>query len=254
MRGGPGTADPGRMTWSGATLQALLISAYGVKTDQISGPGWLESERYDIEAKVPPGSTRPQFILMLQNLLADRFKLALHKDTKEFSVYELTVAKDGPKLKPSPPDPDFKPPAEGTRAGTGGLDKDGFPILLPGERQGGRFGNGVVHSTFRMYTMSDFAKDLEALINMANGDSPFAPVHVIDRTGLTAQYDFKLESAGEVVLPNNRAAQGTPADPGSAAPSLFTALEKQLGLKLEHSKQPLDIIVIDRVEKTPTDN
>jgi uncharacterized protein (TIGR03435 family) len=100
--------------------------------------------------------------------------------------------------------------------------------------------------------MSDFVTDLESLINMANGDSPFAPVHVVDRTGLTDQYDFKLE-AGEVVLPN-RHAQGTPADPGFAAPSLSTALEKQLGLKLEHRKEPLDIIVIDHIEKTPTDN
>jgi uncharacterized protein (TIGR03435 family) len=132
MRGGPGTADPERMTWSGATLQALLISAYGVKTDQISGPGWLESERYDVEAKVPPGSTRPQSILMLQNLLADRFRLTLHKDTKEFSVYELTVAKDGPKLKPSPPDPDFKPLAEGTRL-RDDADKDGSSCFRASE-------------------------------------------------------------------------------------------------------------------------
>jgi len=237
MRGGPGTTDPERMTWSGATLQALLISAYGVKTDQILGPGWIESERYDIEAKVPPGSTRPQFILMLQNLLADRFKVTLHKDTKEFSVYELTVAKDGPKLKPSPIDPDYKPLAEGTPL-RNNADEDGFPILLPGQRDAERFGNGVVHSTFRMSTMSDFVTDLESLINLANGDSPLSPVHVVDRTGLTGQC---------------RPAQGA-ADPGSSAPSLFTALEKQLGLKLEHSKQPLDVIVIDHVEKTPTDN
>jgi uncharacterized protein (TIGR03435 family) len=87
------------------------------------------------------------------------------------------------------------------------VDKDGFPILIPGQRQAGRFGNGVVHSTFRMYTMSDFVIDLESLINMANGDSAFSPVHVVDRTGLTGQYDFKLQSAGEVVLPN-RPAQG----------------------------------------------
>jgi uncharacterized protein (TIGR03435 family) len=192
-------------------------------------------------------------LLMLQNLLADRFKLALHKDTKEFSVYELTVAKDGPKLTPSPIDPDYKPLAEGTPLRKSAVDKDGFPILIPGQRQAGRFGNGVVHSTFRLCTMPDFVIDLESLINMANGDSAFSPVHVVDRTGLTGQYDFKLESAGEVVLPN-RPAQGAPADPGSSAPSLFTALEKQLGLKLVHSKQPLDIIVIDRLENTPTDN
>ena len=253
MHGGPGTADPERLTWSGATIQALLMSAYGVKADQISGPGWIESERYDIEAKVPPGATKAQFSLMLQNLLADRFKLALHKDAKEFSVYELTVAKDGLKMKPSPPDPDFKPPAEGTRAGTGGLDRDGFPILLPGERAVGHFGNGMVRSTYRMYSMPEFATGLESMINMATGTSAFDPVHVMDSTGIAGQYDFKLEFVGEMVLPG-RAAQGTPADPGSAGPSLFTALEKQLGLKLEHHKQPLDVLVIDHVEKMPTSN
>jgi len=86
MRGGPGTADPERITWTGATLNGILIAAYGVKADQIAGPGWLGSQRYDIEAKVPPGATKAQLNMMLQNLLADRFRLALHRETKEFLV------------------------------------------------------------------------------------------------------------------------------------------------------------------------
>ncbi len=254
MRGGPGTADPERMTWSRATIQALLISAYGVKADQISAPGWIESERYDIEAKVPPGATKAQFNLMLQNLLADRFKLTLHKDTKEFSVYELTVAKGWSKAEAI---------LRTTRTTSLSLKerpaqqwrwiKMAFPILMPGQRQAGRWGNGITRSTYRKYSMSDLVTALEPMMNMATGTSVFEPVHVMDSTGITGQYDFKLEFAGEMVLPG-RAAQGTPADPGSAGPSLFTALEKQLGLKLEHSKQPLEVLIIDRVEKTPTEN
>jgi uncharacterized protein (TIGR03435 family) len=124
---------------------------------------------------------------------------------------------------------------------------------MPGQRQAGRFGNGVIHSTYRICTMSDFVAGLETLINMATGESAFSPVHVVDQTGLTGQYDFKLEFAGEVVFPG-RTASSVPADPGSPGPSLFTALEKQLGLKLEHRKEPLDMLVIDHVGKTPTDN
>lgn len=99
MRGGPGTSDPGQATFSNVTQRMLLAKAYGVQDYQISGPGWLDSERYEIVAKVPKGTTEEQFKVMLQNLLADRFKLTLHHETKDLPRYELVVAKNGPKLK-----------------------------------------------------------------------------------------------------------------------------------------------------------
>src|ERR1039457_7369094 len=101
MSGGPGTPDPGQLTYSNASLKDILINAYGVKGYQISGPKWLDSERFDIVAKIPMGATKEQFRLMLQNLLAERFKLTLHHETKELPMYALVVGKGGHKLKES---------------------------------------------------------------------------------------------------------------------------------------------------------
>jgi uncharacterized protein (TIGR03435 family) len=83
MRGGPGTSDPGRITYTNVTLMSVLLRAYEVKSYQASGPDWLSSERYDIAAEIPPGATKEQFNLMLQRLLADRVHLALHHETKQ---------------------------------------------------------------------------------------------------------------------------------------------------------------------------
>ena len=99
MSGGPGTKDPGRVNYSGVTLNMLLKRAYDIGPEQISGPAWLDSERYDIMATVAPGTTLEQFRLMLQSLLAERFELRQHRETKTLAVYLLTVAKNGPKLR-----------------------------------------------------------------------------------------------------------------------------------------------------------
>src|ERR1035438_4799324 len=101
MSGGPGTADPGQLTYTNVALKDVLMNAYGVKGDQINGPKWLDSERFDIAAKIPEGATKEQFKLMLQNLLAERFKLTLHHETKELPMYALVVGKGGSKLKES---------------------------------------------------------------------------------------------------------------------------------------------------------
>ena len=101
-QGGPGSADPARLTYSFSTLRDLLVDAYSVKRSQISGaPNWLDSVRFDIVAKVPEGATKEQAKVMLQNLLAERFKLTLHRETKELPVYALVVAKNGPRLEVS---------------------------------------------------------------------------------------------------------------------------------------------------------
>ena len=101
MRGGPGSADPGQITYSNVSLKNVLTIAYAVKGYQINGPKWLDSERFDIVAKIAKGATKEQFQLMLQNLLAERFKLTLHHETKELPMYALVVGKSGPKLKES---------------------------------------------------------------------------------------------------------------------------------------------------------
>src|SRR5262245_6496527 len=99
MRGGPGTPDPGQLTYNNVALRNVIMNAYDVRTYQINGPKWIDSERFDIVAKIPPGTSKEDFRLMLQNLLAERFGLKLHKETKDLPSYALVVGKNGPKLK-----------------------------------------------------------------------------------------------------------------------------------------------------------
>lgn len=131
MRGGPGTPDPERVTFTGMPMMNLLTTAYDVKNFQITGPAWLDSERFDISAKIAPGATKEQFHLMLQNLLMERFHLVLHRESKQLPGYELVIAKSGLKLKEStevidtsaPPGPPPGPPGPPKR------DANGNPIL-----------------------------------------------------------------------------------------------------------------------------
>src|SRR5580704_15458207 len=103
MSGGPRGKDPGRIDYTAISFKGLLEKAYDLKRDRISGPGWMSSEYYTINAKIPPGTTPEQFRLMLQKLLAERFQMTLHRESKEISVYRLKVAKNGPKLQPGVP-------------------------------------------------------------------------------------------------------------------------------------------------------
>jgi uncharacterized protein (TIGR03435 family) len=104
--GGPGTHDPGRMTFTYISLKELIQTAYDVRPYQIEAPSWLESVRFDIVATIPLPATRDEVNLMLQNLLADRFRLKLHRSTRELPVYEMVVAKNGPKLMVAVNDPE----------------------------------------------------------------------------------------------------------------------------------------------------
>ena len=129
--GGPGTKDPGRINYPYTTLKSILMTAYNVKNYQISGPGWLDSEHFDITATMPPETTREQFQIMLQNLLRDRFQMVIHREKKELPLYSLVVTKAG-KLKEStattpPPDPDglLPPPLPGPPK----IGPDGFPEM-----------------------------------------------------------------------------------------------------------------------------
>jgi uncharacterized protein (TIGR03435 family) len=265
MRGGPGSSDPGQITYTNVPLKSVLMNAYGVKDFQISGPGWLDSERYDIVAKVPRGATKEQSKVMMQNLLAERFKLTLHREKKDLPMYALVVGKNGPKLKESVEDPAV---AAAMREPTVG--KDGFPVMPPG--LGGR-GSTAMMAAMTGYvggrmtasgTMASLAEMLSSRLDLP----------VTDMTGLTGKYDytlsFSLEGLGGMKLPFGIAmpplpppsgapppgegGTGMPAASAPDSPDLFTALQEQLGLKLEQRKGPVEVLVIDHVEKIPTQN
>jgi uncharacterized protein (TIGR03435 family) len=276
--GGPGTKDPGRISYPFMSLKSILMIAYDVKNYQITGPAWLDTERFDITATMPPDTTKEQFHIMLQNLLADRFKMTLHREKKELPMYSLVVAKGAPKMKESAPnnpvaDGDGTPGPPPLPPGPPKIGPDGFPILPAGVA--GRPGlfmmmmPGRARLTATQQTMQDFANRLTSQLNRP----------VVDSTGLTAKYDFILTYAPDpnegpggrggpggglfVAVGPPGGGRGPAPGPGSdstfipegdAPQPLFGALQSQLGLKLEPKKGDVDIIVIDRMEKTPTEN
>jgi uncharacterized protein (TIGR03435 family) len=219
MRGGPETSSPGEIHFKNASLRSILMSAYSLKQHQISGPQWIQTTGFNIEAKLPPGATKEQIKVMLQNLLAERFKLEAHRETREIPVFALVAGKGGPKLAAA------KDPEGG----------------------GGSFGpwKGNAREVATNQTMRGFADFL----------SPLMERPVVDMTGLTGKYDFTLDWTPEYPMvryvPRALGAEAEPSDP---APTIFAAVQDQLGLKLDPRKAPVEFLVIDRVEKTPTEN
>ena len=266
-RGGPGTNDPGRVTYFNANLRMLIVNAYGVKFNQITGgPDWVDSERFDVVAKVPEGATKEQVKIMLQNLLADRFKAAIHRETKEIPIYALVVGSKGPKLKEavvveaptSGPPPVMGPPKR---------DEDGCPIPPPGYGDRAHV-NAMI--TMNGACAVSTGQTMSGLADMLSNqfDRP-----VVDQTGLTAKYDFKLRydpasvprrGMGLIVVAGpppggmpgggDGGRRGSDAQEREPAPTIYVALQEQLGLKLESKKAPIDLLVIDHIEKTPTEN
>lgn len=236
--GGPGTRDPERYTGRGMPLRLYLCVAFATAMcrEQVSGPGWIDTEKYDITAKVPPGTSKEQFQKMLQNLLAERFRLAIHRETKTLPVFDLVIAKNGPRLREST---DALAPPAGPPAGVE-HDANGFPVLAPGRRGFvASFGPGPLsHWTARQQTMTELARSL--------GQPNAAGRQVIDKTGLTGKYDFTLMY--EMRFP------GAPAADDAPALILEDALEQQLGLKLVNGRASFDLVIIDRGEKAPTEN
>jgi uncharacterized protein (TIGR03435 family) len=236
MRGGPGTSDPEQITFTNVTLTNVLLRAYDVKSFQLSGPEWLSSERYEVIAKIPPGTTKEQFNLMLQNLLAERFHLAVHHEIKELQGYELVKSKNGPKLKPSAETAPDVQPTEAPKTDANGFPQLSAPglVILEGIR-----GKAVVSF------LTARAQPLSALVDKLSNEFRFP---VADRTGLTGKFDFTLEFAPQ-------APGALPIDsPDDSAPNLITAVPQQLGLRLEPKKIPTDIVVVDRADKIPTQN
>jgi uncharacterized protein (TIGR03435 family) len=195
--------SPGRLVATNGSLQELIVFAYQVKDYQLSGPDWLNSDAacYDIEAKAPPGTPKNQMRLMLQTLLAERFKLALHRETRMLPVYALVIAKNGQKMHEAGPDQ----PA-------------GF------NSQGGR---EKVRINSSKASMEDLAFRLSRDL-----DRP-----VLDRTGIKGSFRITLEWARE-----------------GDGPSVFSAIQQELGLKLESTKAPIEVLVIEHAERIPTEN
>jgi uncharacterized protein (TIGR03435 family) len=203
-------------------LKTLIAAAYNLNPRTISGgPGWVDSERYDILAETP-SEIRPNLeeqMSMLRKLLADRFKLTFHREKKEFSVYALTVVRNGPKLKESTVSPDASP--EGPP-----------PLIFIVSPQS-------LHLPGRNATMAELA----SVFQRSALDRP-----VIDKTGLSGRYDFDLEFTADESQFDGAFAKRTNADEPTK-PGLFAAVQEQLGLRLEATKGPVETLVIEQVEK-----
>jgi uncharacterized protein (TIGR03435 family) len=202
------TPPGGRVSVSNATLKLLIQNVYRVRDFQVSGgPPWIATKGWDIEAtpgsNAPPAITPEQRDEMFKTMLVDRFRLVLHRETKELPVYDLVVAKGGSKLRPSGDEPGF-----------------------------GMTNTGSI--TFKKTTVPTFANVLSGVLGRK----------VIDKTGLEGNFDVDLHWT-----PDDHA----DAQPDDGGPSIFTAIQEQLGLRLQSSKGPVEVLVIDRAEQ-PSDN
>ena len=211
----------GRFEMPNSTIKRLIVAAYNVHESTITGgPPWLESDRFDIVAKAPPGTPRETLFLMLQSLLAERFKLTIHREERPLTVYALVVGKGGPRLqKPS----------------GGEMTCD---WIMPG--------NGRVQRECKNMTMRELASSIPNWA-MAHVDVP-----VVDLTDIQGAYDFRMEWS----VPANPGAEGrgdVPITTDNGGATLFDAMS-QIGLKLERRKHPISVIVIDHVDRLPTVN
>jgi uncharacterized protein (TIGR03435 family) len=211
--GGRIRRDPGRLDITGMTLRDMVRFAYDVRDIQISGgPAWFDSDHWDIAATAGREISEDERLRMLQRLLVERFQMTIRREMKELPVYALLVGKNGSKLKQS----------------TAGNPER---IELDASR------TGFHHMIGESVTISTIAKVLFREVGRI----------VIDRTGLTGSFDYQLEWVPDAAsMPT---INGVKPEGSTEGPSIFTAVQEQLGLKLESTKGPVEILVIDRAEK-----
>lgn len=201
-------SDPAMVRYSNINLRILISLAYRFDSDRVlGGPDWIGSQGYDLAAKIPAGASRRDIPAMLQALLAERFKLTVHRESKEQRVYFLVVGENGLKAKE----------AEGAEsADVQQVRGDRVPMQIV---RGGIRGRSVT------------------LAVLAGALARAAGAPVIDRTGVTRKFDIDLN--------------WTPEDAGGYAPEIFAAVQKQLGLKLEPGRAPIEMLVVDHAERVP---
>jgi uncharacterized protein (TIGR03435 family) len=201
---------PGNITMRNMRITGAIRWAYNVLDVQVSGPDWLNTTRFDIVAKAGAPAKEPEMRKMMQTLLAERFKLELHRQTKEVNAMVLTVAKGGHKLKE--------------------VEQEGSPS----------FSTGKLNLSGKGATITQLISFLSREIRLP----------IVDQTGLTGRYDYFMD-INAYITDEMRNQSGPPVE----APSIIAnALQAQLGLKVEAKKMPLEVLVIDKMEKTPTDN
>lgn len=227
---------PGRLA-ADATLQILMQRAYGVQAFQvIGGPGWLSTDRYEIDAKAGAAVSRDQLSLMLQSLLEDRFRLKTHREIKELPVFALVSDRGGFKL---------PPPRDGvcvdSAAGDAAVEWAGGRMAVPGELPPAKGRCGSVVATLGQLRGGKVAmSDLVRMLSLALDRT------VLDRTGSTALFDVQLDFVPDETTP---AMPPPPPGSGISGISIAQALREQLGLRLEPAKGPVELIVVDQAER-----
>jgi uncharacterized protein (TIGR03435 family) len=235
----------GRFVATCLPLRVLITNAYHIQNFQIIGaPGWIADDRWNIEARVGEESIPPRVgaiddptALRLQSLMEDQFKLKFHRETRELPAYELTIAKSGIKINKSEDQSPYMPLEKG--------DSPTPPIIF-------RPGDPIPHGAMRLGIgeLEANAIDISSLIQTLSKQLRRS---VIDKTGLKGRYDIKLKWSPEMGQVGNQAGTpfGQPSE--SSGPSIFTAVQEQLGLKIESTKGPTEVFVIDSVRK-PSEN
>jgi len=232
--------DAGMLRYTNVSLKDCMRAAYRVKDFQIEGPDWISDTRFNITAKLPEGASTDQIPDMLQKLLAERFKLTLHRDTKEHAIYALVADKGGAKLKPA----EVQAGDAGSQAGRGGRGGRGMMAMM--------MQDDGMHMNASSTTLAGLGEAL----------SRFTDRPVIDMTGIQGQYDFDLAFTPETMrgmpaMPmrgGGAGGEGHPADAGSdRGGTVFDAVQRY-GLKLESRKAPMEMLIVDHAEKTPTEN
>jgi uncharacterized protein (TIGR03435 family) len=211
-----------RIDFPYVTLRYCISFAYEVKEYQVSGPAWLGELRYEIAAKGSQGTRKEQLPEMMQALLAERFKLAVHHEKKEFDIYALVAGKSGPKLKESAADPNAP-------------DAANFVMSMSAA--------GVGRLLVQRGDMKALADTLPRFVGRP----------VVDATGIQGRYDFELEFTREDLKGMAPAGEGASAPGGEFGVSIFTSVQR-VGLRLETKRVALDTIAVERAEKTPTEN
>jgi uncharacterized protein (TIGR03435 family) len=250
--GGPGTSDPGRIDYPLVSLKGLLDQAWEGSYPEIRGADWLDTQVVSVDATMPPDTTKAQFQEMLRNLITDRFQLQYHIETKQIPGYTLVMARNGPKSKESAAVPDPQDEAaynemkRNRSVGQRQIGPDGFE--LPPRGMTGTGFAAIAGNRARMIsqrvTMQGFAHAVETVLK----------VPVTDATGLTGNYDFNVTYSGGLGLDGPYVSSLGVPEAQDPLPDIFSALQSQLGLKLESRKVPVEVMVVDHTEKTPAGN